>query len=383
LSLVAPGGLEHVLLDAVRQQGFAETADRWLAGRPVEAFPSIDLAVAAFPRGQPALWANVLFSREHPEGHGAGIGPAAGPVQNLRFDRDLRDAQLDSAAWLPGADWSRLPWQILWGDGPVRFVAPYPASLLKLMVAVGVALAVDEGLLAGWPEALEAMITVSDNAATDACVALLHQAGVLPAALNRRFAAWGLPTLQIHGTTAAGGWRNADGAGVGQIHMTAWDTVRLLWLLDDAAPAPPWLPHPLPAAAALPSLASRARIQAVLRRPQLDEVLSSASLRGLPGWVPGLPGAPDFAHKTGTTDNYASDAGILRLSAAAAGAEGCDHAIVAMLSSLGRRYAPDERCATTWRIPALGGAILRWMTAPAGMRCRQNGGSDTPGAAPS
>jgi hypothetical protein len=360
---LAAQNLETTLLSAVREQGFAFTQDRWQEGRPVAAHPSIDLAVAAFPAGRPAVWANVLFSREHPAGHIARIGADAGPVQGLRFDRDVRDAQLDSAAWLPGADWARLSWEPLWGAGPVRFVAPYPASLLKLMVAVGVALAVDEGRLADWPDALEPMITVSDNEATDACVAMLHRAGLLPEGLNRRFAAWGLPTLQMHGTTPRGGWRNGDGAGVGMIHMTAWDTVRLLWLLDDAAPPPPWLAQPLPMALARPSPASRARLRAVLQRQQLDEVMSSASLKGLPGWVPGLPGAPVFAHKTGTTDNYASDAGIVRLPAGSEVPGGCGHAIVAVLSSLGRRYASDERCATTWRIPALGGAIHRWMGA--------------------
>jgi hypothetical protein len=362
---VAAAKLEQALLAAVREQGFALTEDRLRDGQPLTDFPSIDLAVAAFGKDRPALWANVLFSREHPQGHVARIDSAAGPVQGLRFDRDLRDEHLDSVAWLPGADWSALPWQPLWGDGPVRFVAPYPASLLKLMVAVGVALAVDEGRLDGWPAALEPMIVVSDNEATEVCVALLHACGLLPDELNQRFAAWGLPTLQIHGTTPRGGWRNADGAGVGMIHMTAWDTVRLLWLLDEAAPAPPWLARPLSRAAVWPSPASRAHLLAILRRQKLDDVLSSSSVQGVPGWVAGLPGAPAFAHKTGTTDNYASDAGILRLHAPAGpqvAGMGYDHAIVAVLSNLGRRYASDPRCATTWRLPALGAAVRRWLT---------------------
>jgi len=89
----------------------------------------------------------------------------------------------------------------------------------------------------------------------------------------------------------------------------------------------------------------------VLRRQQLDQVLSSGALRGLPGWVPGLPDAPAFAHKTGNTDNYASDAGIVQL--------GSTHYIVALLTNLGRRYAAHPGCATTWRLPALGAAIHR------------------------
>ena len=38
-------------------------------------------------------------------------------------------------------------------------------------------------------------------------------------------------------------------------------------------------------------------------------------------------------------------------------ADGGRRYIVAVLTSLGRRYAPHERCATTWRLPALGAAI--------------------------
>jgi beta-lactamase class A len=78
-------------------------------------------------------------------------------------------------------------------------------------------------------------------------------------------------------------------------------------------------------------------------------VLSSGSQQRHEGWVRGLPDAPRFAHKTGTTDNYASDAGIVHADGA--------HYLVAVLSSLGRRYAAHEGCATTWRLPALGGAL--------------------------
>ena len=224
-------------------------------------------------------------------------------------------------------------------------------------MAVGVGLAIDRGLLAAWPDALEPMIVVSDNDATTACVALLHRLG-LTHELNACLKRLGLATLQLNNTTAAGGWRNADGSGVGHIHMTAWDTVRLLWLLDAAAPPPPWLPclpclPCLPVGTTLLSDATRAHLHGVLKRQQLDQVLSSGSLRGQAGWVPGLPDAPAFAHKTGATDNYASDAGIVNV--------GRTHYIVALLSSLGRRYAPHEACATAWRVPALGAAVHRLM----------------------
>ena len=342
--------LATALMRAVQAQDFGHTVDAWRSGQAVDAFPSIDLAVVSLAPTRGPRFANVLFSREHPQGQVADIGAHAGPVQNICFDADQRDACLESPAWLPGADWSRMRWTRLHGNGLLRFVAPYPASLLKLMVAVGLGLAVDAGKTA-WREvqpALEPMIVLSDNDATDACVALLHRLRMV-ATLNARFARLGLPTLQLNATQPGGGWRNADGAGVGQIHMTAWDTVRLLWLLDADAPPAPWLP----AKTILLQPATRDQLRAVLARQQRDEVLSSGSLRAVSGWVPGLPDAPHFAHKTGTTQTYASDAGIVRTG-------GC-HYLVAVLTSLGRRCAPHEACATTWRLPALGAAVHQLM----------------------
>jgi hypothetical protein len=344
--------LAQGLLAAVRAQNFGTTPDNDHGGAPVAHFPSIDLAVVAFGPGGTARWANVLFSREHPHGLVATLGDQARAVQGLRFDADQQDARGDSVVWAKTTNWQRLKWKPLHGSGPNRVVAPYPASLLKLMVAVGVAMAVDRGLTP-WPAALEPMIVVSDNDATDQCVALLHRVGMV-GALNQRFAELDLPTLQLNDTTPRGGWRNPDGAGVGHIHMTAWDTVRLLWLLNADAPAPPWLP----AGTLLLKPATRAHLRGVLARQQLDEILSSGALRGVPGWVPGLPDAPAFAHKTGTTDNYASDAGIVRTGPhTPKDAPNGTHYIVAVLTSLGQRYAPHERCATTWRLPALGAAV--------------------------
>ena len=343
--------LAQALLQAVRAQHFETTRDRWAQHAPVAAFPSIDLAVVRFAPGASPQAANVLFSREHPQGLTAEFSGGFGSVSNIRFCQDVQDAQGDSFAWAPGADWSRIAFPPLFGQGAVRMVAPYPASLLKLMVAVGVGLAVDAGRCA-WPAELEPMITVSSNEATDVCVALLHRLRWVDT-LQHTLRSWGLHTLQLNDTTPQGGWRNADGSGVGHIHMTAWDTVRLLWLLDADAPPPPWLAPGTPTLSA----AVRDHLRAVLARQELDEILSSGRLldavNPVPGWLPGLPDAPAFAHKTGTTDNHASDAGIVKTATA--------HYLVAVLTSLGRRYAaddpPHDRCATTWRLPALGAAI--------------------------
>lgn len=339
--------LAQALLQAVRAQGFGDTADNMRGGAAVQQHPSIDLAVAAFPeRGRP-VWANVLFSREHPQGFVAGIDGHGGPVVDVSFVADQRDAQGRSFLWFPGADWTGLGWKLIYGSGPHRFVAPYPASLLKMMVAVGVGMAVDEGLV-DWPvEAMGKMITVSDNDATTEMVALLHRLKMIEP-LHRRLMNCGLPTLQLRGTRPDGGWGNGAGAGVGMIHMTAWDSARLMWLLDAHAPPPPWLP----AGMALLSAASRARLRRWLDGQTLNEILSSHSLVGVPGWVQGLPPSVHFAHKTGTTENYASDAGIVQAVAPAR-----RHYVIAVLTNLGTRYAPYERCATTWKLPALGAAV--------------------------
>ena len=364
-----PDTLAQSLLHAVHAQDFANTPDSWHGGSAIANFPSIDLAVAVFPRGhargQRTRCANVLFSREHPQGvigeigMGGMGGTGGGALRNVRFDRDVQDAKGNSIAWQAGRNWRQINWQPVTaraaGAGTLRFVAPYPASLLKLMVAVGVGMALDRGLIGDWPAAVEPMIVVSDNDATTELVALLHRVGMVDA-LNARFAAVGLATLQLNDTQQDGGWRNGDGAGVGHIHMTAWDSVRLLWLLDADAPPAPWLP----AGTVLLQPATREHLRGVLQRQQLDHVLSSGSLRNVPGWLPGLADAPAFAHKTGNTDNYASDAGILRTDDGNHdGTHDGTHAIVALLSNLGTRYAPQAGCATTWRVPALGAAIGR------------------------
>ncbi|QPF71786.1 serine hydrolase [Roseateles sp. DAIF2] len=395
--------LAEALRRAVLAQDFMATADGRRGGAPLQAFPSLDLAVAAFPEGgRPAFWANVLFSREFPEGLVAEIGADAGAVANIAFRADLQDAQGDSIAWLPGADWSRLDFPPLAGAGPHRFVAPFPASLLKLMVLVGVARLIDQGH-AGWTESLDYqgqtrsiadwafdMTAISCNRATSALVALLHRLGAirrdaasgaeLHNALHQLFEGLGLPSLRLAGTRPEGGWGNAAGSGVGRIQMTAWDSLRLLWLLDPAAPAAPWRPAE---AAPLLSPLSRSWVLHALEQQALHEILSSGLLAGFDGHVEGLParlparwlradgsaragerefppdlrarpetGSLRFAHKTGTTENYASDAGIARGTGGAR-----RHYLIALTSSLGRRYAPDPRAATTWRLPALGRAI--------------------------
>jgi hypothetical protein len=399
--------LAAALLLAVQSQQFQSTPDRLRQGAPVEVFPSIDVAVIAFPSSGTAVGANVFFSRDHPHGRIAEFTGPFGSVHNVHFLADQRDAAGNSTSWLPGADWDRLTWRTLGGrtDQP-RFVAPYPASLVKLMVLVGIALEVDSGRTtwsAPWAyraETLpvrawaERMIAVSSNDATSALVALLHQLGAIVRTdgaerhnrVHDAFARYGLTTLRLAQTRPDGGWMNRDGAGVGELQMTAWDTARLLWLLDEAAPPPLWLEAGTPP---LLTDASRAEVRALLASQALHEVLSSTAVAGVPGWRPGIPARvperwitpeggvvafelkrpPDiraaqsatevqFDHKTGTTENFLSDAGIV-----VGITPQRRHYIIALLSNLGTRYAPAENTTTTWKVPQLGAAIDAWLEA--------------------
>lgn len=361
--------LAQALLDAVRAQPWHEARDRRRGGAPFTHPPSLDLAVAVFPRSGPPAWANVLFSRELPEGIAAQIDDRAGAVANIAYLADVVDAAGTSIAWQPGSDWQQIAFPPLAGCGPHRFVAPYPASVIKLMVVVAVARLVADGSSAWherWTHAgetrrvaewCEPMITVSSNEATSALVALLHDRGLIRRAgagaaerevhngLHTLFAQQGLGTLRLANTRASGGWGNRDGAGVGQLQMTAWDTLRLLWRLQ---PTPaPWLPDG--AAPMLPD-SGRTQIMAWLAAQQLHQVLSTQSLRHLPGWQPGIAG--EFAHKTGTTESYAADAGRVAL-------PGGGHFLIALTTSLGSCSAPHPEAACDWRIAQLGAAVER------------------------
>jgi hypothetical protein len=398
--------LAQALRAAVRAQGFEQTADPLQGGEPLGTHPSLDLAVVAFPEGQAPVAANVLFSREHPEGLTAQFdGPSGecGAVSNIRFDSDVRAADGHSPAWQPGADWAALHFPPWFGAGPERFVSPYPASLVKLMVLVGVARLVDQGRSA-WGETLVFagrqrpvqdwamdMTAISCNEATEALVAHLHERGAIERRptvnggvevrneLHDAFDAYGLPGLRLANTQPDGGWRNFNGAGVGQLQMTAWDTARLLWLIEAGAPPAPWLP------AGMPRLlrGSAAVVRECLAEQALHEIASSGILVGLSGWVAGIParlplrwldrlgelrvgelhwpgplqaqagsGEVVFANKTGTTENYASVAGSVR-----GIAPHRRHYLLALTSNLGSRYRPHPAAATTWRLPALGAAI--------------------------
>lgn len=333
--LASGAALAQVLREAVLAQHFELTPDRLRGGAPVEPFPSLDLAVIGFPAAGAPLVANVLFSRDAPQGWIGNVGTRGERARNVHWLADQTDAAGVSVAWQPGADWARLHWASLAAPpaedpAALRFVAPYPASLLKVLVAVGLAMAMDRGLLApaGVEAAARAMIVDSDNDATTRMVRLLHELGLVRRergtetfnALHDHLHARDLATLRLADTAADGGWGNAAGSGVGHIQMTAWDTARLLWLLDPHAPAPTW-----PQASRILTDASRDRVLAWMGEPSPNRILlRDEAAAGV-----------HFTHKTGTTENYGSDAGIVR-----GRGPNRRHYIVALLSNLGSRYGP-------------------------------------------
>ena len=386
--------LGALVLGALRRVDFAGVVDfgARVEGEPaptVARTPHVDVAVVALDRkGHPTAAANVQQSRDFPDGRVVALGPDLGAV-----DADFRAWDLSrwedatpqqfTAPYPPGT-------ALATGAQGLPFMSPYPASTFKLLVAVQVLRQVDAGRLSltqrtvnlapgaegiegdSLPatgseptvgEALDAMITSSDNPATCLLLQQLHVLGQLdPAAneLNHTFAELGMPTLQVNGTDPATGTR----WGVGSIHMTAMDTARLLVLLQGGRLSLAEREGVGPDALLTPP--SRRLLLSLLEQQGLHEVLSTTNWCGLPYPGPGLParvparwiGADGavtvagirygrdvrpcnaaaqvtFAHKTGLTENYGSDAGIVT---ALPGQDGRRYVVV-ILSNVGYRYS--------------------------------------------
>lgn len=440
---VAPSGLSRLVLRSVRNARFDQVVDYgpYNEACPGAAFcpptapriaytPNVDVAVIELDRnGRLQDVANVLLSRDYPSGLLVPLNQnyVAQSVRWLRWDIDRWNGgtfsdetgqQLTTKGWrnnppltvadniLPGRSVARSP-----------FMVPYPASLFKLLIAYQIMRLVDAQTLSldqlyaypfgtdpagkAGPETrsigdwMSPMITYSDNLSTRALVKLLHDLNQVDA-MNAEFRALGLGTLQVNGTspTTGGNWLP------GQIHMTAIDTVRLLWLIDGASNNRVLWRRPGGRAVTPAELsdASRAYLKGLLAAQGFNEVLSTTNFCGAPNTRPGIPAlVPDrwinpadstvtvegvpygrdvrpcnataevsFAHKTGLTFNYGSDAGIVR---SLPGKPFRRYAI-AFIANLGYRYAdpvfasqPIFPCydvvpiCYTQRIPALGKQI--------------------------
>jgi len=429
--------LESAVLAAVRAAHFENVVDFGAGNesRPVKAHlnlpaqkiahpPNVNVAVIQLDAdGRMVDRAYVLLSRDYPDGLVVPLDGnlGANQVRFLRWDIDRWNGgtfssddghQLTIKGWtnnppLTDAD-DLVPGRT---NAPVQFMAPYPASLFKLMVAFHVARMVDAGkisldtdyayAIAGAPpetrkirDWTEPMITVSDNHATSALLKMLHDRNEIEP-LNREFRELNLGTLQINGTDP----KDGHGWSPGQIHMTAFDVARLLWLIA-GGPGALWRgADGQPVTAKFLSDESRAYLKKNLLEQGFNEALSTANLPGAPNVRAGIPArvAPrwinptnghvflegadygvdirpaneraevSFAHKTGLTFNYAADAGIVT----ALPGKPFRHYVIAFIANLGNRYAdevfaarktfpvndPVSPIAYTQRIPALGRAL--------------------------
>jgi hypothetical protein len=354
--------------------------------------PNIDLAVIALDgRGRPHAAADVLFSRDYPDGVAVPIG------DDLGTD-DVRWRRWDPDRWNGGTfsdkDGSRTS-TVGWKDNPPRtaaddivpgrekapleFMAPYPASTFKLLVAFHTLQLVDQrridldrdyryappdgpAMTRTTRELLDKMLTESDNDSAKALLKQLHDLGEIDR-LNTGLADLDLGTLQVKGTDPASGanW------GIGQITMTSLDAARLL-LLVNGAPGVVWrTPGGKPVRANdVLSRDSRAVFLGMLADQGWNDILTTSNWCGRDYPTPGIPSVVadrwvdpgtgtvtvadkafgqdvrpcneaaevSFAHKTGFTYNYLADAGIVR---PLEDEDGHSY-IVVMMSNLGYRY---------------------------------------------
>ena len=388
--------LESALLEAVRAAHFEDVVDfgpvegacpgsPWCAApaATIAHPPNIDLAVIALDRsGRPRAAAGVLLSRDYPDGVAVPLSDDLGTdaVRWRRWNPDRWNGGTFSEA--DGSRGSTVGWKDnppLTGDDDIvpgrerarlEFMSPYPASTFKLLVAFHTLRLVDRGVIdldANW-ERLDRMITESDNDSAKALLKQLHDLGEIDD-LNTELADLGLSTLQVQGTDPATGakW------GVGKITMTALDTARLL-LVVRGGPGVLWETPAKKKVRADDVLSrdARAILAGMLVDQAWNDVLTTSNWCGKPYPAAGIPSLVadrwvdpatgtvsvagkdfgqdvrpcneraevSFAHKTGFTYNYLSDAGIVRSFRGAAG----DYIIV-MFSNLGYRYTDPGQAA--------------------------------------
>ena len=362
--------------------------------------PNVNVAVIQLDAaGRLVDRACVLLSRDYPDGLVVPLDEDLGAscVRFLRWDIERSDGgtfSSDDGHQLSTKGWTNNPPLTEADDlvpdrarAPYRFPAPYPASLFKLMVAFHVMRMIDAGgisldseyvyAIAGeetdarklrrW---LDAMITVSDNHATHALLKMLHDKNEIDP-LNREFQKLNLPTLQINATDpkTGRGWNTA------QISLTAWDIARLLWLIDGGA-GEFWKDAAgRPVTARILSDSSRAFLKKTLSEQAFNDCLTTANFPGAKNVRPGIPSRVaerwinpasghvvvegqdygvdiraanaraevNFAHKTGLTFNYGSDAGIVT----SLPGQPFRHYVIALVGNLGHRYADDVFAART------------------------------------
>ncbi len=229
--------LEEDVLAAVAEADFSSTYD-FDAGAVSAHTPNVDVAVIELDAdGNIRDRANILVSRDYPDGVVAPIDRhlSSSSVRWLRWEQ----GRFDGSGYGSGSD-------IVPGreDAPLRYMASYPASLLKSMAAFGLVFLSDHGVIDvnsnytynGVTKSIttwtEEMIQYSNNTSSQAMIKMLHEVqyeGVSGIRyLNDELQRLGMKSLQLEGTSAStgGGWSN------GGVNMTSFDTAKLDLLLD-------------------------------------------------------------------------------------------------------------------------------------------------------
>lgn len=374
------------LVEAVTNAGWDDLVDYSTridgVAQPIEALPNVDVAVIELnENGHVVGAANVLLDRDKPDGYRVALDPRTLAPRGVEFTQWRTPRWNTQSAWDagPAAD------DVLAGEGSdVEFMVPYPASVLKVMVAYAIVRLVDAGritldtehtyrrvdgrgceldgrtrTIAAW---MDGMITVSANGPTCALLQVLEDLGELDAA-NDHFAELGLDTLRMFpGQRDVGAtWLAAPA----RMTMGAMDTAKLLLLVSGSTRNLWRGPDGRPVRADVLSADSRAFLEGLLLEQGFHEVLSTGLLCGSEDTVPGIPAlvperfiAPNghgvvagidfgydvrpcnataevtFAHKTGLISVAGNDAGIVR---ALPGEDGRWY-VVAINASVGTRF---------------------------------------------
>jgi hypothetical protein len=341
--------------------------------------PQLDAAVIELDTAGNAISAaDVVMSPQYP--HGKIV-----PLDNNLSTDQVRYRAWDDATWdnnggqgtvdaIPGRE-----------NAPIDFMAPYPASVFKLMVGFGVLQLVDQGQIKltdpytyapGAPAAcggtltkpiqqfFDEMITVSNNNSACAMVKLLWDHNAVNS-LNKTFVDMGLPMLQLAGTRSSDG-----GHWVGNI-MSALDTAKLMMVLN-GTPGTLWVGgNGNPVTRDVLSDSSRTFFLKELNEQALNQVLSTTNWCGRAYPAPGMPqkisdrwinpttgtvtaagrvygqdvrpcqaaAEVTFTHKTGFVDTSGNDAGIVHSLPGKAGR----NYIVVVHCNLGNRYIDVNR----------------------------------------
>jgi hypothetical protein len=394
------------LVEAVTDAGWETLVDHETriggVAQPIGALPNVDVAVIELDKdGHVVGAANVLLDRDKPDGFVVPIDSKTLAPRGVEFSQWREPRWNSQTAWDAGPAVD----DILANPGAdIEFMLPYPASVLKVMVAHGVLRSIDRGVtLNGVPLSpstsfaglscggaalaartvevwLDRMITFSDNNATCVMLQLLERTGQIEET-NRHFVEdLGLTTFRmVPGNRELGAtWLAAPA----RMTMGAMDTAKFM-LLSSGSTRNLWRgPDNRPITQEVLSPESRAIFQRLLEDQGLHEVMSTGNLCG---WdeatVPGIPAlVPDrwirasdghavipgigsfgfdvrpcnetaevtFAHKTGLVRMAGNDAGIVR---ALPGEDGRWY-VVALNASAGLRFS-DPQFATQGN-PCLG-----------------------------